>query len=101
MSSPAADKRAEPEAFLLSLTGTCRADGKICEKKKKYCPAWVALTDNVPAPGPAREAGPGDWPHGWQFHASRTRTNYFRDGFHWWLMGFHLPLVASVVSTFH
>ena len=33
-------------------------------------------TDNVPAPG---EAGPGDWPHGWQFHASRTRTNYFRE----------------------
>ena len=36
-------------------------------------------TDNVPAPGSAGEAGPGNWPHGWQFHASRTRTNYFRE----------------------
>ena len=24
------------------------------------------------------EAGPGDWPHGWQFHASRVQTNCFR-----------------------
>ena len=43
------------------------------------CPTWAALADNVPAPGSAGEAGPGDWPHGWQFHASRTRTNYFRE----------------------
>ena len=26
-----------------------------------------------------KEAGSGDWPHGWQFHASRTRALYFRD----------------------
>ena len=30
------------------------------------CPTWAEL-------------GPGDWPHGWQFHASRTRSLYFRD----------------------
>ena len=34
-SSPAADTHAEPEALLLSLTGTCQADGKVSTKKKQ------------------------------------------------------------------
>ena len=50
-----------------------------CARHRLRPICWAALTDNVPAPGSAGEAGPGDWPHGWQFHASRTRTNYFRE----------------------
>ena len=30
-------------------------------------------------PPPMRDTGLGDWPHGWQSHASRTRTLYFRE----------------------
>ena len=30
-------------------------------------------------PSPAEDAGPGDWPHGWQMHASRIRNLHYRD----------------------
>ena len=30
-------------------------------------------------PDPTTDAEFGDWPHGWQLHASRTRNSYFRD----------------------
>ena len=43
------------------------------------CPTWATLLSTPCAAPRAREAGPGDWPHGWQFHASRTRSLYFRD----------------------
>ena len=43
------------------------------------CPAWATLAHMTAQPPRAREAGSGDWPHGWQFHASRTRSVYFRD----------------------
>ena len=25
------------------------------------------------------DAGPGEWPHGWQFHATRTRNLHYHD----------------------
>jgi len=43
------------------------------------CPTWATLLSTPCAAPRAREAGPGDWPHGWQFHASRTRSLYFRE----------------------
>ena len=43
------------------------------------CPTWAELLSTSCAAPCAREAGPGDWPHSWQFHASRTRSLYFRD----------------------
>ena len=43
------------------------------------CPTWATLLSTLCAAPRAREAGPGDWPRGWQFHASRTRSLYFRD----------------------
>eukprot|EP00439_Symbiodinium_sp_Y106_P007840 s9518_g1.t1 len=45
----------------------------------RECPTWAELLSTSCAAPCAREAGPGDWPHGWQFHASRTRSLYFRD----------------------
>ena len=36
------------------------------------CPTWAALLCTSRAAPHAQEAGPGDWPHGWQFHASRA-----------------------------
>ena len=73
----------QPGQGLLGRAGTRWpwAPGHVCGTdcgqfaSERDCPTWAALTDNVPAPGSAGEARPGDWPHGWQFHASRTRTN--------------------------
>ena len=42
------------------------------------CPSWRAILQGA-RPVPPKHAGPGDWPHGWQFYASRTRNQYFRD----------------------
>ena len=42
------------------------------------CPSWRAMLQGA-RPVPPKHAGPGDWPHGWQFYASRTRNQYFRD----------------------
>ena len=43
------------------------------------CPTWTTLLSTPCAAPRARETGPGDWPHGWQFHASSTRSLYFRE----------------------
>ena len=37
----------------------------------RTCPAWRALLEGA-RPPPADDVGPGDWPHGWQMHATRT-----------------------------
>ena len=42
------------------------------------CPAWSCLLQGS-CPTPADDAGLGDWPHGWQMHASRTRNTHFRE----------------------
>ena len=42
------------------------------------CPSWHDITGGLLA-APHAEAGLGDWPHSWQFHASRTRNLYYRD----------------------
>ena len=42
------------------------------------CPAWRDIVEGT-RPPPMRDTGLGDWPHGWQSHASRTRTLYFRE----------------------
>ena len=41
------------------------------------CPAWRDIVEGT-RPPPMRDTGLGDWPHGWQSHASRTRTLYVR-----------------------
>ena len=40
---------------------------------------WVDRSLPAPPRPPNDEAGPGDWPHGWQFHTSRTHKTYFGD----------------------
>ena len=42
------------------------------------CPAWQDVVDGA-RPPQMRDTGLGDWPHGWQCHASRTRYLYFRE----------------------
>ena len=42
------------------------------------CPNWHDITGGLLA-APNAEPGLGDWPHGWQFHASRTRNLYYCD----------------------
>ena len=42
------------------------------------CPGWHAAYEGARPPQP-RDAGPGEWPHGWQFHATRTRNFHYRD----------------------
>ena len=42
------------------------------------CPTWRTAYDGTRPPHPT-DAGPGDWPHGWQHHATRTRNLYYRD----------------------
>ena len=37
------------------------------------CPTWRMLLDGA-RPAPPVAPGAGDWPHGWQYHASRTLT---------------------------
>ena len=39
---------------------------------------WQDVAGNQ-RPDPTGEPQRGDWPHGWQQHASRTRNLYFRD----------------------
>ena len=55
-----------------------RAEAPADRPFARLTPLRTFLSTSCAAPG-AREAGPGDWPHGWQFHASRTRSLYFRD----------------------
>ena len=44
------------------------------------CPTWRMLLDGArPAPPVAPGPGAGDWPHGWQYHASRTLAVHSRD----------------------
>ena len=85
--------------------GNCRdvRQGEGCEQGDPLAPALYALGQHdalqraaegldpsasllafldalyVVTPGPATDAGPGDWPHGWQFHASRIRNIFYRD----------------------
>ena len=58
-----------------------------CAWRRHVCKHWIAGRRGLrrcqlaAQSGLARmpgEAGPGDWPHGWQFHASRTCSLYFR-----------------------
>ena len=42
------------------------------------CPTCPTLLPRA-RPSPAEDAGPGDWPHGWQMHASRIRNLHYRD----------------------
>ena len=42
------------------------------------CPTWRTAYDGARPPH-RTDAGPGDWPHGWQHHATRTRNLYYRD----------------------
>ena len=53
----------------------------ICFGTRVGAIAQLGLPSLTTCPRPALQGklGPGDWPHGWQFHASRTRTNYFRE----------------------
>ena len=43
-----------------------------------WCPGWREILQGA-RPAPPEHTGPGDWPHGWQFHASRTRNQHLRD----------------------
>ena len=42
-------------------------------------PSWQSLVDGCrpPIPGINEEAELGDWPHGWQFYANRTRNTFY------------------------
>ena len=42
---------------------------------------WEACPGTSGAPN--QDVGLGDWPHGWQFHALRTRNVSFRDAGEW------------------
>ena len=42
------------------------------------CPSWRAIADGA-RPPVATERSLGDWPHGWQHSASRTRNLHFRE----------------------
>ena len=51
------------------------------------CPTWSMLLDGA-RPAPPEAPGAGDWPHGWQYHTSRTFTEHSRDRV---LFFFHAP----------
>ena len=65
-----------------------RARSPVCAKQRRRkifykegweaCPGWHAAYEGARPPQP-RDAGPGEWPHGWQFHATRTRNLHYRD----------------------
>ena len=42
------------------------------------CPSWTAVAGGL-RPDAEADTGLGEWPHGWQLHASRTRNSYYRD----------------------
>ena len=42
------------------------------------CPSWRAIADGA-RPPVATDRSLGDWPHGWQHSASRTRNLHFRE----------------------
>ena len=42
------------------------------------CPSWRAIADGA-RPPVATNRSLGDWPHGWQHSASRTRNLHFRE----------------------
>ena len=59
------------------------------------CPSWRAILQGA-RPAPPEHAGPGDWPHGWQFYASRTRNQHFRDNV---LLPAMLPSARALVRS--
>ena len=73
--------------FLLSLNNKQESRSNLNARRIQYtgtlllgCYYGFSFAAGRPAP-PNQEAGLGDfgdWPHGWQFHASRTRNVYFR-----------------------
>ena len=42
-------------------------------------PSWQDLLEGARPQHNDQAVGLGDWPHGWQFHASRIRHSHFRD----------------------
>ena len=42
------------------------------------CRSWRAVLEGA-RPAPSTEDNAGDWPHGWQMHASRIHTEHYRD----------------------
>ena len=42
------------------------------------CPKWRVAYDGARPPRPS-DAGPGDWPHGWQHHETWTRNLHYRE----------------------
>ena len=42
------------------------------------CPEWWEVADGIRAPR-LQDTGRGNWPHGWQSHATRTRNLHLRE----------------------
>ena len=61
-----------------SLRAAAEAHELLQTEGWEACPGWREILQGA-RPAPPEHTGPGDWPHGWQFHASRTRNQHLRD----------------------
>ena len=60
------------------LAEAANARRLLLDRGWSHCPTWRAILEGV-RPALAANPGAGDWPHGWQYHASRTLTEHSRE----------------------
>ena len=60
------------------LAEAARARRTLQDEGWSECPTWRAVLEGA-RPAPSTEDSAGDWPHGWQMHASRIHAEHYRD----------------------
>ena len=60
------------------LAEAANARRLLLDRGWSHCPTWRAILEGA-RPALAANPGAGDWPHGWQYHASRTLTEHSRE----------------------
>ena len=73
-----ADSLAEGGRQSASLEPAAAARALLQDEGWHACPEWRAVLEGARSPR-MRDTSLGDWPHGWQSHASRIRNLHFRE----------------------
>ena len=68
----------ENRAEVACLQAADQAAQALREAGFSGCPSWQEVWRGARPPPPVRTE-PGDWPHGWQHHASSALDNHFRE----------------------
>ena len=59
------------------MSAASRAQALLIREGFRECPSWQELWEGARPPQP-EATEPGEWAHGWQFHAATAREHHFR-----------------------